>query len=186
MKINFILIISFIVLITSFSCGRRNMGYGTTQQYYPQGFYYGNHFYDPMFYSFIPRGNRIIVIDNRTEQQVAAPRRGQVQEVTDQNAVRQPQKDTRQRVGEGQRTDTRTGQPTDTQRRRQDDTQRSGQTETRRREQATPPRDTRRSSPNVNQQPTQRSQQRTSPPQTRPQNRSTDGATGGARPGSRR
>ncbi|MCC5921280.1 MAG: hypothetical protein LAT68_11965 [Cyclobacteriaceae bacterium] len=62
---------------------------------YSQGFFYNNHFYDPRFYSFRPQGNRVIIIDNRTNRRIANIPQNQIQ--TNQNReVRDTRNNTRQ------------------------------------------------------------------------------------------
>lgn len=72
----------FIFLAIGFSsCARRAVVYRSAPMYYntyPHGFYWGGFYYDPRFYHFAHRGSRVIIIDRRTNIQVATPRRNQV------------------------------------------------------------------------------------------------------------
>jgi hypothetical protein len=157
------------------SCGRRAVPVHDPMYaqpgFFQHGFFYGNHFYDPRFYNFIPRGNRIIIVDNRTNQQVASPRRGQIREAQRSDVRGQQQQPRVETDGNRQ-------------------TQRERNVDTRRRQQTTPER-TRRG--NVDAQRNQRSQQprtspapsqrRTTPAPSQPQQR---GTTGQSPRGSRR
>lgn len=110
MKNNLIIIISAIAALALGSCaGSGGVQQGMRQDYYSQGFYYGNRYYDPRFYNFTPRGNRIIIIDNRTDEPVASPSRRQVEEARDVRRQSSSDSPARQRstVRESRNADTR-------------------------------------------------------------------------------
>lgn len=80
-NINVFFLSTLLIVGISSCAGSGGIHQRSSNQYYPQGFYVDNYYYDPLYYDFQPSGNRVIIIDNRTNTRVASPRLTQIREV---------------------------------------------------------------------------------------------------------